>query len=679
MSLQAKRKILKIREAVDQVKVKVEKLSERKLTTSKNKEIVMEVKLKGTSRQILLQTKGRDRRQKVDREIRDLMNSGGVFTIFVNISKLGVSLVGPGIEKRQELLYFRMEEVDLFGQKDPQALTGQAQIRYLNLDNNLSQQVLFPVMVTTQDPLKVLKTQGRYAMNFFFKLRLDAGINQFAIPSKQETSETRVVEANTAGSGDIVLSFDEIVFEVSPLNMSLDSRTLRNLDVTLRPFLRIFRDLSRVGRRWHSSVKRNPYLAPSPAMETVDLSPGVLVYCKNFSVSVLKAVLTYKAESVRGENEIELGEPSAVIRRVTDNLVSVEESPIKFTGIELYYVFESSEGLLGVYLHHLTQQWKMNMLRLLGSLNFLGNPTNLFSNLGNGVVQFFEKPVKGFKRGPMAAVKGGVQGSTALIKNTTVGVMSSVSKFTGSIASGLSTLASDKEYDRNRNRRKPKSAVEGMKNGAKSIGKGIWSGATGIFTQPVKGAKKSGAGGFFKGVFKGIAGVITKPISGIMDAASQTTQGVSGTLTSNDFKPNDKRVRAKRVLFSESRLIRAYDLQGSKIYKLALMTHPKLAKSHLVSYHHLKLKGRKIRELVLVVTGSDLLFFSSNLRKILLALPLSDILNFKASLRKESPEKCLLVLHYMVKNSNNVANLTGDRNELFKLMRAILLTKYYSN
>ena len=72
-----------------------------------------------------------------------------------------------------------------------------------------------------------------------------------------------------------------------------------------------------------------------------------------------------------------------------------------------------------------------------------------------------------------------------------------------------------------------------------TIGKGVFSGVTGVFTKPFDEMKKSGAQGFFKGVFKGVGGLIIKPIGGVFDAVSLTADGVKKTVTIFDDKANE--------------------------------------------------------------------------------------------------------------------------------------------
>lgn len=68
--------------------------------------------------------------------------------------------------------------------------------------------------------------------------------------------------------------------------------------------------------------------------------------------------------------------------------------------------------------------------------------------------------------------------------------------------------------------------MEGLGQGVASVGRGLLSGVTGVFTKPVEGARKSGIGGFFSGLGKGGIGLVAKPIGGAVDIVTKTTAGL---------------------------------------------------------------------------------------------------------------------------------------------------------
>jgi len=54
----------------------------------------------------------------------------------------------------------------------------------------------------------------------------------------------------------------------------------------------------------------------------------------------------------------------------------------------------------------------------------------------------------------------------------------------------------------------------GLRTAGKEFGRGMFDGITGLFTQPIQGARKEGAAGFMKGFGRGIAGIVLKPAAG---------------------------------------------------------------------------------------------------------------------------------------------------------------------
>lgn len=67
---------------------------------------------------------------------------------------------------------------------------------------------------------------------------------------------------------------------------------------------------------------------------------------------------------------------------------------------------------------------------------------------------------------------------------------------------------------------------EHMVAGAEGLSKGIYKGITGVWKDPIKGAKENGFEGFAKGVGKGVAGVVYRPIRGLGSMVKQTALSV---------------------------------------------------------------------------------------------------------------------------------------------------------
>ena len=71
-------------------------------------------------------------------------------------------------------------------------------------------------------------------------------------------------------------------------------------------------------------------------------------------------------------------------------------------------------------------------------------------------------------------------------------------------------------------------AVVGLMDGTETLARGVLSGVTGVFVQPVKGAMKSGTKGFVKGFGKGLVGAVAQPVSGAVGMMGHMAAGASG-------------------------------------------------------------------------------------------------------------------------------------------------------
>jgi vacuolar protein sorting-associated protein 13A/C len=100
---------------------------------------------------------------------------------------------------------------------------------------------------------------------------------------------------------------------------------------------------------------------------------------------------------------------------------------------------------------HFKDTMRMNIAKIVGNLDIIGNPVSLFSNVAGGFKAVYQKPKEGFVKGPLEGVVGIGTGSATLLKATTTSAFKAVSKMTNSIASGLTSLAMDEKYLKERN------------------------------------------------------------------------------------------------------------------------------------------------------------------------------------------------------------------------------------
>ena len=71
-------------------------------------------------------------------------------------------------------------------------------------------------------------------------------------------------------------------------------------------------------------------------------------------------------------------------------LVSVEESPITFPNLEMISLYENVEGFSKIMMTHMMDTFKINLAKIVGNLDIMGNPVSLFSNIAGGFKQVYE-------------------------------------------------------------------------------------------------------------------------------------------------------------------------------------------------------------------------------------------------------------------------------------------------
>eukprot|EP00761_Pharyngomonas_kirbyi_P013510 gb/GECH01013539.1/.p1 GENE.gb/GECH01013539.1/~~gb/GECH01013539.1/.p1 ORF type:complete len:3191 (+),score=691.51 gb/GECH01013539.1/:1-9573(+) len=284
------------------------------------------------------------------------------------------------------------------------------------------------------------------------------------------------------------------------------------------------------------------------------------MYFEVFHLNPVKINTTFSLHSARGSKSLQI-----VLNSLGVAFTNVDKAPLRFDTLYLENLFQTPATLKDRVYKHYKRQAIREFFTVVGSIDVLGNPVGLFSDITTGVKIFFYEPAQGFTNGPRDFTKGMVKGTKGLLSNVAHGTSNATTKITGSISKGLGMLSLDKEYitERQRAQRvRPKDVGEGFSGGADAFTHGIWDGMTGIFRKPLEGSQKEGVGGFMKGVGKGLLGVPVKPMVGVLEFATKTTEGIKNT-----FDAHVDRIRMPRV-FSESGAIIPYNTLSTRGHHL---------------------------------------------------------------------------------------------------------------
>ena len=253
---------------------------------------------------------------------------------------------------------------------------------------------------------------------------------------------------------------------------------------------------------------------------------------------------------------------------------NVDRAPIVLHNVTWDRPFLPHDELVTRLVKHYTHDVMYALLHLVGSLDVLGNPLGLVTNLSQGVTGFMDHTgsgIRDLRQGHLSAMgKDLALGAASLAAGTVQGVFGSASSLSHAMVKGMAQLTFDGDYKRARalmEQERPSHFAQGLLQGGKHLGRGVVLGVTGIFTQPVKGFSKHGARGALKGVGKGLVGVVVKPVAGVVDMVAFTTEGIRNTPEYLAKAGVVTRVRQPR-LWPAGSPVRAFDRRAALGFEL---------------------------------------------------------------------------------------------------------------
>jgi Vacuolar-sorting-associated 13 protein C-terminal/Autophagy-related protein C terminal domain len=294
---------------------------------------------------------------------------------------------------------------------------------------------------------------------------------------------------------------------------------------------------------------------------------------------------------VGGKNKTPLAVVRGVFKSfVVDALLRLDGANLNFPGVFLQNHIATGSQLTTFLLAHYITSLKNNVPALLGSLAAIGNPLGLLRGVGEGVSDFVNEPVKGFKRSlkeldPGYVVDGVARGTESLARHTVGGLADSASLLTETFSKYMAVVTLDRRYAQKRDRRRSLrirsdtrvTLAGGVESGFLKLVQGFREGVTGVVSAPIRGAEKRGFEGFAKGLGKGLLGLLVKPIIGISDAATDLMIGVKSTVEYKEEHQQSlallrNQVRPRRPMYGRDKVLRPYRLEDAAASTLMLRT-----------------------------------------------------------------------------------------------------------
>jgi hypothetical protein len=158
-----------------------------------------------------------------------------------------------------------------------------------------------------------------------------------------------------------------------------------------------------------------------------------VIFIQALMLGALKVNLTLRIDITTLQLTLVPGFVVKILGTVGNALARITKSPLKFSELIINNCYTNIGKLSAILQKHYIRQGVIQIYKILGSSDLIGNPIGLVDKLGTGVVEFFNEPRKGFLMGPKEFGKGIAKGLNSLVSNVVGGGFDTVSKITGTL------------------------------------------------------------------------------------------------------------------------------------------------------------------------------------------------------------------------------------------------------
>jgi regulator of replication initiation timing len=321
---------------------------------------------------------------------------------------------------------------------------------------------------------------------------------------------------------------------------------------------------------------------------------------------------------------------------------SVSDAPIRLQGKAIDHVFESPGEIMSSIKNFYVNETLKQVYKIIGSLDFVGNPTILFSSFVTGVRDLVVAPTSAFLKSPTNVNQVGIgvaKGAISLFSHSASGIFGFSAKMSATAGQAVAILSLDAEFrqwhrDRvvteaanlNRvwKRRGVQSVSEMVTRPVGDILLGVAMGATGFFTSPYKGLRKGGGLGLLQGVAVGTAGVIAKPLVGFLDAFthfSATAHDIAKSVNVLERRYQPALKLRLPYIFGPMNVLAAFDPDAARSVYLLKIFPPKAKRTNLKRGDSARWKEIHVASVVLYMEpGVETYAIATTIRVVLIKL-----------------------------------------------------------
>lgn len=225
-------------------------------------------------------------------------------------------------------------------------------------------------------------------------------------------------------------------------------------------------------------------------------------------------------------------------------LPAVSDAPVRLPSKVLFHVFEKPSDIMQNIQKFYVNETLKQIYKIVGSLDFVGNPTMLISSFVSGVKDLVVAPSVAFWKSPTDPSKVGLsvaQGTISLVSHSASGFFGALAKLASRAGQGVAMVSLDSDFcvwhrnkvvldaanlNRDWKRRGVQKVEQMLSRPVADIFLGITGGVSGLVVLPVKGYQEQGSIGVIQGIAVGGIGLIAKPLVGILDAFTHFTSSI---------------------------------------------------------------------------------------------------------------------------------------------------------
>ena len=362
-------------------------------------------------------------------------------------------------------------------------------------------------------------------------------------------------------------SYDLIKIFLQKFEMKIEQNELINLLKMYEEYMKLF-DYYTINNQIIGQEKdKEPLLdveLPIPIRKLMKENQNSIRQLINYLyLSQLKMELTIRLDAKPIEFQIPL-----IIDRILGSIFNalgrISNCPLKFNEQVIEKVYMSWYDLSWKIINPYITQGIVQIYKILGSLDIIGNPVNLINNITEGVYDFVLEPGQGIKKKNvgLGIGEGIAKGVGSLVSGVVGGAFDSLQRISTTLLVSIQAIAGrDRKEILYEEQNEPKNALSGIYQGICGFGTEIGRGVYNLFTQPCENYSSNGMSGFCTGLCKGLVGFILCPVSAALKLVSSISAGIKNSCfgISGRKRLKTDRFRYPRIIVEGEEKVHVYD------------------------------------------------------------------------------------------------------------------------